>query len=55
MKKGSGTDAVYGVGLIGALVYFIKVADSFGSGVLGVLKALVWPAVMVYKAFGFFG
>lgn len=53
MKKGA--DAVYGVGMIGALVYFIKVADSFGSGVLGVLKALVWPALLVYKAFAALG
>ena len=51
----NGVDAVYGVGLIGALVYFIKVADSFGSGVLGVLKALVWPAFLVYKAFAALG
>ena len=51
MKKGA--DAVYGVGLIGALVYFINVADSFGSGVVGVLKAMVWPAFMVYKSFAF--
>ena len=46
---------MYGIGMIGALVYFIKVADSFGTGVLGVLKALVWPAIMVYKAFAFLG
>jgi hypothetical protein len=54
MKRG-GADAVYGVGLIGALVYFIKVADSFGAGVVGVLKALVWPAFLVYKAFAALG
>ena len=54
MRHG-GADAVYGVGLIGALAYFIKVADSFGAGVVGVLKALVWPAVLVYKAFTFLG
>lgn len=36
--------AVYGLGFIGALVYFIGAAGSFGAGVLGVLKAVVWPA-----------
>lgn len=51
MKK-CDTSAVYGVGLIGALVYYIQHADSFGSGVLGVLKALIWPAMLVHKLLG---
>jgi hypothetical protein len=42
--------AVYGLGLIGALVYYIQQADAFWPGVLGVLKALVWPAFLVYDA-----
>lgn len=54
MNKGT-SGAVYGVGLIGALVFYIKAATSFGSGALGVLKALVWPAIMVYKLLGFLG
>jgi hypothetical protein len=45
-------DAVYGLGLIGALVFFWQQADSFGEHVLGILKALVWPAFLVYEAFG---
>ena len=40
---------VYGVAFIGALVYFIQHATSFGSGVLGVIKAIFWPAVVLYK------
>jgi len=42
---------VYGMGLIGAAVYFIGGATSFGAGVIGFLKALVWPALLVYEAF----
>jgi hypothetical protein len=42
--------AVYGLGLIGAAVYYISVATSFWMGVLGFLKALVWPAFLVYEA-----
>lgn len=42
--------AVYGLGLIGAAVYYISVATSFWAGVLGFLKALVWPAFLVYEA-----
>jgi hypothetical protein len=41
--------AVYGLGFIGAAVFYIKVAATFGAGVLGFLKALVWPAFLVYK------
>ena len=45
--------AIYGLGLIGSLVYFIGTATSFWIGVLGVLKAFVWPAILVYMAFEF--
>ena len=45
--------AVYGLGLIGALVYYITHASGFWVGVLGVLKALVWPAFLVYEALKF--
>ena len=44
-------NAVYGLGLIGAAVYYISQATTFWTGVLGFLKALVWPAFLVYEAF----
>jgi len=43
--------AVYGLGLIGAAIYFIGHAAGFWAGVLGFLKAIVWPVFMVLKAF----
>jgi hypothetical protein len=43
--------AVYGLGLIGAAIYFIAHATGFWMGVLGFLKAIVWPAFLVYEAF----
>lgn len=43
--------AVYGLGLIGSAVYFISTATGFWMGLLGVLKALVWPAILVFDAF----
>jgi len=43
--------AVYGMGFIGALVFFISRATTFWMGVLGFLKALVWPALLVYETF----
>ncbi|HUR63562.1 MAG TPA: hypothetical protein VM241_03680 [Candidatus Thermoplasmatota archaeon] len=45
-KGGSG--AIYGLGFLGALVYYLKVAPTFWAGVLGILKALAWPAFLVY-------
>jgi len=47
VKQGGG-NAVYGLGLIGALIYYIQAADGFWMGVVGILKALVWPAFLVY-------
>ncbi len=43
--------AVYGLGLIGAAIYFISTATSFWMGVLGFLKAIVWPVFLVFQAF----
>ena len=48
-------NAVYGLGFIGAAIYFISGATSFLTGVLGVLKAIVWPAFLVYEALKYFG
>jgi hypothetical protein len=48
--NGGTESAVYGLGFIGAAVYFISQATSFWMGVLGFLKALVWPAFLIYEA-----
>lgn len=42
--------AVYGLGIIGAAIYFISQATTFWMGVLGFLKAIVWPAILVFEA-----
>lgn len=42
--------AIYGLGLIGAAVYYISAATTFWYGVVGFLKAIVWPAFLVYYA-----
>ena len=42
--------AVYGLGLIGAAIYFIGGATGFWMGVLGFLKAIVWPVFIVMSA-----
>ena len=53
-ESGSG-GAIYCLGFIGAVVYYISVSTGFWMGVVGVLKALVWPAFLVYEAFSFLG
>lgn len=40
---------IYGLAFIGAVIYYIQPADTFWMGAMGVLKALVWPAILVYK------
>lgn len=50
VQNNAQTNAVYGVGLIGAAIYYISTATGFWVGVLGVLKALVWPAFLVFEA-----
>ena len=52
-RRAGGGNAVYGLGLIGALVYYIQQADGFWDGVLGILKALVWPAFVIYDLLKF--
>ncbi|NMC39453.1 MAG: hypothetical protein GYA41_14120 [Bacteroidales bacterium] len=47
--------AVYGLGLIGAAIYFISSATGFWIGVLGFLKAIVWPVFLVYEALKYLG
>jgi len=39
----------YFLGVIGAAVYYISTAAGFWAGVLGFLKALVWPAFLVFE------
>jgi len=43
-------DAVYGLGLIGAAIFYIGQATTFWMGVLGLLKAFVWPVFLVLEA-----
>jgi hypothetical protein len=55
IQGNASSGAVYGLGFIGAVVYFISHATSFWIGVLGFLKAMVWPAFFVYESFKHFG
>lgn len=45
--------AIYGMAFIGALIYFIQHAHTFWEGAFGFVKALVWPAILIYKLLEF--
>lgn len=60
MKKMScqmqgGGNAVYGLGFIGAAVYYISTASGFWMGVWGVVKAIFWPAFLVFQLMKYLG
>ena len=48
-----GSGAVYGLGLIGACVYYVSTATTFWIGALGILKGIFWPAMLVYELLKF--
>jgi hypothetical protein len=50
---GAGAGAVYGLGWIGALVYYIGSATGFWDGVWGVVQSFFWPAFLVYEVMDF--
>lgn len=45
---------IYCLGLVGAVIYYFQIATTFGTYVVGFLKALVWPAYLVYHLLKFF-
>ena len=47
MKQTCG--GLYGLATLGAIVYFIRHAATFGAGVFGFIKGVLWPAVLMYK------
>lgn len=53
MNNNAGSGAIYGLGFVGAIIYFLQHATTLGEGVLGILKALVWPALLIFKLFEF--
>ena len=52
---GSSGGVIYGLGFIGAAVYYISTATSFWMGVWGFVKAILWPAFLVHGLLQFLG
>jgi hypothetical protein len=51
MRRGGGSP-VYFFGGIGAAVYYLHTTTGFGPSVVALLKAIVWPAFLVYHLLG---
>ena len=51
LAAAGGGDAVYGLGLIGAAVWFWQQADGFWEHVYGIFQGIFWPAYMVFDRF----
>ncbi len=51
VKKGGEPGAIYGLGFVGAAVYYVQQATTFWGIVLGILKAFFWPAFLIFKVF----
>lgn len=54
-SKRNGTGCFYGLGFVGAVIYYIASATGFWLGVLGVLKAIVWPVFLVFELLKYIG
>jgi hypothetical protein len=52
-RSGGGADAVYGIGMIGAWIYYFKRASTTKQRIRAFFKGLVWPAFLVHDLFVF--
>ena len=52
-RTSGGMDAVYGIGMIGAWVYYFKRADTTQARIRAFFKGLAWPAFLVYDLLTF--
>ena len=47
--------AIYGLGVVVALFYFLGRATSFGMVLLGIGKSIFWPAILMFKLLTYLG
>lgn len=46
---GSQGNAIYGLGVIGALFYFLQNVSGLEAVLWGIGKAVFWPAILMFK------
>lgn len=52
-KDNHSSEAVYGLGLIGAFIFYVQQGSGFLNVLVSILKAIVWPAFMAYDLLSF--
>lgn len=45
----SNSSAIYGLGIFGALFYFLQNAATFTAVMIGIFKSIFWPAFVLFK------
>jgi len=55
VQNNASSGAVYGLGFVGAVIYYISTASGVGEGIIGFLKAMLWPAFLVYELMQYLG
>ncbi|MCW5882821.1 MAG: hypothetical protein KIS91_17955 [Anaerolineae bacterium] len=53
VRPAGGLDAVYGIGLVGAWVFYFRRATSMRQRVQAFFKGLFWPGFLVYDVLAF--
>lgn len=43
------SSAIYGLGIFGALFYFLQNATTFTAVLVGIFKSIFWPAFVLFK------
>jgi len=47
--------ALYGLGFLGASIYYVTTAPDLWMALFGIVKAIFWPAILVYGLLKQFG
>lgn len=50
-NHGAAGGGIYCLGIIGVAVYYIQQVSGFWPTIVAILKAIVWPAFLLYKVF----
>lgn len=48
-----GGEAVYGLGFIGAAIFYFSAAEAWWQYVLAIPRALIWPVFLVYEVLSY--
>ncbi len=52
-SNNGGGNAIYGLGVIGALFYFLQNVSGLEAVLWGIGKAVFWPAILMFKLLTF--